>query len=147
MTRRNLLKVVPVLLVAAACDDGTGPSPAELEGTWTATRIEFVMAANAATRVDIVPLGGSATLVLSAGKTFQFTIINPGEAPFTASGTWSASVDVLTLTFSTGLQGTMEFDMSLNGNALTLSGGGSEYDFDDDGETEDARLNLGLTRS
>jgi hypothetical protein len=147
MTARHPLAYSALFFVAAACGGGsTSPPPQGLGGSWSASKIEFVAATNSSTKVDIIPLGGAASLVLNADNTFQFTMALPGEAPLASTGTWSATSDVVTMNFATGLHGNWQFDMTLSGNTLNLTGAGSEFDFNDDGHAEDARLNLVFTR-
>lgn len=144
------LRTIPLvaLLAAVACgdDDGTGPAPATLAGTWQATKVEYVLVANPNTRIDLVQLGGTATLVLESAGAFTAVSTFPGEPPFTSAGTWSASADVLTLSFISGQFGTWQFDMTLSGNTLTLSGADADFDVDDDGQDDPAKLNLVLVR-
>lgn len=129
-----------------ACDDGTGPSAEELAGTWNATKAELVSVANPSIRLDVVALGGTVQLVLNENKTFTLTSTLPGEPAEVASGTWSSSVDQLTLTFTSGLSGDMQFDMALSGDTLTLGGADDDFDFNDDGVEEPAKVYLTLAR-
>lgn len=148
MKLHRFLSLAALALIAGACDDdGTGPSPASLAGTWQATKVEYVEVANTANKVDIVPLGGTATLTLTEAGAFTAVSTFPGEAPFNAAGTWSVSSDVFTLNFTSGMSGTQQFDYSFSGNTLTLNGADSGYDFDDDDQDEPAKLNLVLVRS
>jgi hypothetical protein len=94
-----------------------------------------------------VAKGGSVLRVLRDNKSFDLTISEPGEPVDQTSGTWSSSADVLTLAFSIGsISGTMQFDMSLSGSTLSLSGADTSYDFDDDGVEEPAKVNLTMAR-
>jgi hypothetical protein len=138
-----------ILLAAGACndDDGTGPSPSALAGTWNATKFEYVEVANPANKIDVIPLGGTLTVVLTGAGAFTAASTFPGEAPFNAAGTWSASADVFTLNFTSGMSGTQQFDFSLSGNTLTLNGADAEFDFDDDDVDDPAKLNLVLVRN
>jgi len=132
-------------LGAAGCKSSTGPEEAAgLVGTWRATKAEFVSIANSSKKVDIIVQGSTLTLVLDS-STFVLTITDPGESPLVRSGTWSSSTDVLTLVTTSGGSGESQFDFSLNGNQLTLSGGHIQFDFTV-GNPEEAILNLTLVR-
>lgn len=132
-----------VAAMAVACSDDTGPSEGELTGSWLATKVELVSVANPATKIDLVALGATVRLVLAASNTYTLTLIVPGEPQEVQTGTWSASKDVLTLSDSDGDQ---QFDMSLNGNTLILTGASGEFDFNDDGVDEAATVNVTLVR-
>jgi len=138
--------VVVLVAVVGGCGSGTAPSPQELAGTWRATRVEFVSAANPATKVELVSTGAVYTLTLTASGTFTLTGTHPGDDPLSVAGTYSASVDVLTLTYTSGFFGESQFDMSLNGNSLRLDGGHVPYDVNGDDQDEEALLNLVLAR-
>ena len=132
---------------AVACGGSSGPSPQTLAGTWGATKAELVKASNSATRVDVVAKGGTVQLVLRDDKSFDLTISEPGKPVEQTSGTWSSSSDVLSLSFTFGsISGRMEFDMSLSGGTLSLSGADTGYDFDDDGVEEPAKVNLTMVK-
>jgi len=127
-------------------DGGGGPSASELAGTWSASKAEFVSVANPATKAEIVAAGGTVQLVLEQTKAFTFTITTQGDPPWVLAGTWSTSSDVLTLTYTSGLFGESQFDMSLSGDVLTLTRGHVGFDFDDNGVKEEAMMNMDLAR-
>jgi len=131
--------------VACGGDGGAGPSPQSLVGTWGATKAELVMVSNPSTKVDLVAMGGTVQLVLTTANTFTLTVSMPGEPLEQSGGTWSSG-DVLTLTYTSGRSGNQQFDISLSGNTLTLTGADTDYDFDDDGVYEAAKVNLALLR-
>ena len=146
-----------LLLLLAVCvascgsgDDGNGnptsPSTqATLAGTWKATRAEFVNASNSSQRVEIVALGTTLTLTLDSGGSYTQKIVDPGQAGQTTTGTWSASKDVLTLK-PTGSTGNTQFDMTLNGSTLSLSGGHVAFDVNGDDREEETLAYFVLTR-
>lgn len=144
-------KKVLIFLAAAAvlgalgCKSSTGPEdPTSFIGTWHATKAEFVSVANSSTKADIITQGSTLTLVFSS-STFVLTITDPGQSPEVFNGTWSASMDVMTLTWTSGLFGESQFDWSRNGNELTLTGGHMPFDFTP-GSPEEATLNLILVK-
>lgn len=148
MRRKCLLPILFLLPFAAACgdDDPAGPPADDLTGTWTATSLELVSVANANTRVDLITFGYTCTLTLEEDGDFFITVVDPEIGNIGGSGHWS-STDVLTMEFLEGQFGvTWEFDISLTGVTLRLTGADAEYDFDDDGTEDAARLNLTLVR-
>ena len=136
-----------LVLVAGACgSDASGPSPAGLAGTWDATRFAYVSASNQSVKVDVVPAGTAVTLQLLESGTFSLVATAAGSTVFSRAGSWSASTDVLTLNFTSGAGGNWQLDMKLNGNTLTLLGANAEYDFNSDGQPDDAHLDTAFTR-
>lgn len=126
--RTMVVALLAALATLGACkNDGTGPSAAELTGTWEATTA-----------------GGSATLVLGAGSvcTLQMTI--PSNPTWNFTGTWSASVDVLSLDLTGPFNPTWQFDMTLAGNTLTLAGADTDFAFN--GSLEAAKLGFEWAR-
>lgn len=141
--RGHCLALSLLLGAVAACSgsNATGPSPASIVGTWQATKVQYVSTTGLGT-VDLVAQGGTATLVLDADHTFQYTCTPAGKPAEVLTGTWDVS-DVLTLSMSPTNE--MQFDASLSGNTLTLTGAYRDYDFNNDGMGEPARLNMTLT--
>ena len=143
--KRTWLMGLATTALSLACGggNGTGPSPETLTGTWQATKAEMVSQANPATKVDLVALGGQVRLVLTGSKTFTLTVSMPGDPDEITTGSWSSSVDLLTLAYASGA---WQFSMTLSGDPLTLSGADAEYDFNDDGQDEPAKINLVMVR-
>jgi hypothetical protein len=148
--RGNMKKTAFVLLVAvpflvlAGCKSSTGPDADTIKGTWDATKAEYVSVANSSTKVDIIVQGSTVVLVFNS-STFSLTITDPGEAPWVANGTWSASIDTMTLTWTSGFSGESQFDFVLDGDELTLTGGHVPFEFTA-GSPEEAILNLILVK-
>ncbi|HEX9894071.1 MAG TPA: hypothetical protein VGA78_09095 [Gemmatimonadales bacterium] len=138
------------LLLLAACggdDDGAGPSPSGLTGTWRATKVELVNVANPTEKVELVALGMVLTAELNANETCRITSTFPGQPEEVITGTWSSSSEVFTIRHSEGGNTiTWQFDWNLSGNTLTLSGADNELDFDGDDLGDPAKLNLVLVR-
>lgn len=143
-TARRFLALATVLGGAISCggENSAGPSPSSITGTWQATKVEYVSTTGLGT-VDVVALGGSATLVLNADQTFTYVCTLGATTIEDLTGTWDTS-DGLTLSMSATNK--MQFDASLSGNTLTLAGADRGYDFNDDDVWEPAKLNLTLTR-
>ena len=131
--RTRAIALLVAMVAAGGCKskNGTGPAPAELTGTWEATKIEFTRVASPTMTVDVVPDGGSATLVLAAGGACTFVIANTDGPDGTFTGTWSASSDELTLDLAGPFfDTTWQFDMTLTTDVLTLSGADTDFTFD-----------------
>jgi len=133
------------MLTVPGCKSNTGPEDDDFVGTWHATKAEYTSVANPTTKVDIITQGSTLVLVLNSAGSFTLTVTDPGQDPETFGGTWSASTDVLTLTWSTGMSGESQFDFTLDGDELTLSGGHMPYEFTP-GTPEEATLSLILVR-
>ena len=150
--------LVVVAAIAAGCggdggssNGGSSPaspsgssSPQGLEGTWKATKAEFVSAANSSKRVDTVAQGTIVTLALT-GSSFVYTIADPGKTPNVTNGTWTSTRDTMSLK-PNGVTWSWQFDMSQSGNNLTLNGASVEFDFAANGVMEQAKLYLTLVR-
>jgi hypothetical protein len=137
--------VAASLFLVAGCKSSTTPPPADsFIGTWHATKAEFTSIADSGTKADIVAQGGSVTLVIDAA-TAVMTITKPGEDPVVDTASWTASSDVFTLTWTSGLNGEAQFDYVLNGDNLTLEGGHFPFDFTP-GDFVESTLDLILVR-
>jgi hypothetical protein len=133
------------LVFVAGCKSSTTPPPADsFIGTWHATKAEFTSIASPSTKVDIVAQGSTLTLAIDASAAVM-TIHESGLDDVVYHATWSASSDVLTLTWTSGLNGEAQFDYSLNGDNLTMEGGHVPFAFTDD-NPEEALLDLILVR-
>ncbi len=84
-------------------------------------------------------------MTLKATKTYETTVSWPGQPDETTSGTWEASSDVLTL-HEAGIASTQQFNYTLSATTLTLSGADDEFDFNDDGVMEPAKVNATAVR-
>jgi hypothetical protein len=132
------------VLAAIGCKGATTPEVESFVGTWSATKAEYESVANPGTKVDIITQGSTLTLVFTA-NTCVLTITDPGEAPFVANATWSASTDVLTFTWTSGLNGDTQFDYVLDVDELRLDGGHMPFEFTA-GNPEEAILSLILAK-
>jgi hypothetical protein len=150
-TFARVFMVVAAALAASCGGDsgsGTPASPStltSLAGGWKATRAEFVHASNSSVRVEIVSMGTSLTLTLDSGGTYSQKIVDPGQAGQTTNGTWTATQDTLTLKRA-GMTGDMQFNMTLSGATLTLSGGHVAFDVNGDGRDEETLAYFTLSR-
>lgn len=145
---RRLLPALSVVLLASCGgdDDSAGPVDNDLVGTWDATAIQLTSVANPGTVLELISLGANGRLVLQSNGDFGLSVGVPGEPTVFGNGTWGAT-DVLTLTFGEGdIDGTWQFDIDLNGDTLRLTGADAEWDFDEDGTEDAAKLDLTLIR-
>lgn len=146
--RASRFAAYAALTVSLACGgDGSGPSRTEFEGTWDATKLEFTNVANTSEKVEVIALGATYTIVLVSDGTYQATLGVPGSAPEVTTGTWSVSSDVITIK-ETGSSGDQQFNWSLSGNTLTISGANTDFDFDGNGPRGDeaAKVSAVLVR-
>jgi hypothetical protein len=135
----------------ASSSDGSSPSGPSgtssstgIEGTWKATSAVFVSVANSTKRTDVVAQGAVVTLVI-ASSGFTLTFFYPDRSPAVTTGSWTSSRDTLTLKPS-GVSWSWQFDMSQNGNNLSLGNAGFEFDFSGTGVNEQAKLSMTLVR-
>lgn len=143
---RLLLTLSVLFLASCGDDDATGPVNSSLVGTWDATTIQLTSVADPGTMVELISQGANGRLVLQADGGFGLSIGVPGMDTEFGNGDWS-STDVLTLSFGEGdIQGTWQFDFDLNGDTLRLTGADTEWDFDDNGTDDPAKLDLTLSR-
>ncbi len=148
MQRFMSVLIALALATLAACGGSgstTAPSGQTLAGTWKATKAEFVNSTNSSQRVELVALGTTLMLTLDAAGTYTQKIVDPGQAGQTTTGTWTSSKDVLTLR-PAGKSGDTQFDMTLSGSTLSLSGGHVAFDVNLDGRDEETLAYLTLAR-
>ncbi len=139
---RTLSLGVLIGVLSACSKESTAPSAESIVGTWSATKVQYASTTGLGT-VDVIALGGTATLVLNQDMTFHYYCALGQKTIENIVGTWDVS-DGLTLTISPTNK--MQFDASLSGNTLTMSGADRSYDFDNDNELEDAKLSMTFTR-
>jgi hypothetical protein len=152
----GLVVLVALTATVASCKKSSSmapspaPSPATVAGTWRATRAEFVSATNPALKVEVVSRGTTIVLVLESAGGFTYTLTDPGASPAVYTGTWRTDTldgrPALKLTWVTGLFGSAEFNMTLSGDTLSLSGGHVPYDVDPNVMFEETILNMTLAR-
>ena len=133
---RNPLCVLALPALLASCGDSTGVQPDDLAGTWTATSFVFQSVATPALQVDVVD---------EQDLTITATIQSSGDVSLTITGTGINETSNGTLTV-TGSNFTLVLDgdtstgtISRDGDVLTLTfTSGLEFDFDQDGTDEPA---------
>ena len=135
-----------LVLVGACGDSGTGPDSNGLIGDWHATKFEVVTTASPSATFELVALGGSMSAEENADQTYRLTTRVPGNPDEVVTGTWSSTSHVLTIQYNGQSSVSLQFDWTLSGNILTLSGAAGVFDFDGDGFDDDATLNMVLVR-
>ena len=142
-------KAIGSLLLAAslgACSDSTGLDPDDIAGTWVASVWVFTNPANTSQTADIMALGGSFMLVLNADGTFTSTIQEPGDdLPDVDTGTYEVVGSLITIAES-GQGSPTGFQAVRNGDSMTLTTSGEDFDWDDDGQDDPASMRLVLNR-
>jgi hypothetical protein len=131
-TRDRALLGAGLAILALACGEATGVTIADLVGTWNATKLEFTNKANPAQKVDLVPLGAQARLVVEPS----------GRAITTFSFQGSTEVDTsqIVIRGDTLLVDGRRVLFTLSGNTLTLTFNDESFDFNQDGTPEAAIL-------
>jgi hypothetical protein len=132
------------ICIGCGGDDTAGPSPASVVGTWQASKVEYVRQSPPMS-VDLIGLGGSAELVLDADHSFIYTMTEAGQSPDVTTGTWQLGGEVMTVS-PDGLSFSWQFEASLSGGTLKLTGADSEFDFDGDDVPDAAKMNLEFHR-
>jgi hypothetical protein len=125
--------LLPVLAMLAACDGGTAPPIDEWAGDWVASQFKIVSDADDNDVVDLVDMGGIITLELTENHEFTMILDVPDHLDLMVTGTWSASVDVLTMNFESGLSGQWQFDYTFSDGDLYLADAMTDFLWDFDG--------------
>ena len=126
MRHLALTTVAALALVSVNCGDSV--APADLVGTWSATKLQFTNQANSSETIDIVAEGGSFTISILANGTWQATLAIPDMSPQVGGGTYDVSGTDLVL-FETGDPVGTDYSISLSGNTLTITSTDLTWDF------------------
>jgi hypothetical protein len=127
--------------LALAC--GSDVVEDDLIGTWNATEFVFSNFEDPVTDFDVIAMGGDLSVVIRADGTYTLTLSQPLAEPEVIEGDWVLNGDVLTL--DEGVDA-VAFEISLNGDTLTLHSEDVEFDFDDDGTDDPAQVDVTLVR-
>ena len=156
----NLSLTVLLLSVCIACSsddedlsislDGPVLSVSDFSGNWNATNAVFE-SLDGSLRVDIINVGGSATLAVQSNGRFTITLSVPGQASEVISGELGFNGDEygssLIVIFDGDARDDYElFNISLNNGVLSLSGQ-TTFDFLNNGSETPATLDLTLERA
>jgi len=127
---------------AVACGDSTGVTVSDITGTWSASSAVFTNLANSSEQFDLIADGGGTiTATFSADGSYSISITVPPDPAELDVGTVDVRGDTLTLAES-GQGSPTDFIASVSGNTLTLTTDEEEYDFDDNGTDDPARLRV-----
>lgn len=140
------MRVVKCFLAGAAiaalgaCEGATDITVENLLGTWNATAYVYSQV-NGSEQVDLIASdGASFTMTVEADGTTTSSFDNGQGSTSTDSGSFNVEGTTLTL-------GGVAYTASLNGDRLTLTADGLQYDVDGDGTEEEATLTITLQRN
>jgi hypothetical protein len=133
--------IVPLLAgLAVACGETTVPVD-DLIGTWNATEFVFANFEDPVTDFDVIAMGGDVTIIIRADNTYTITST---LLDLDIDGDWVLDGDVLTL--DEGTVDEVAFEISLDGNTLTIHTEDVEFDFDEDGTDDPAQIDATFVR-
>lgn len=114
---------------------------ADFEGDWTASKFEFTNLANATETYDMIADGGEFDMTIAAGGTFSFSFVFPDQSTENSTGTWEIFGDVLIITDDADSYiSVMQYTTGTD--TFTMFSNDDGYDFDEDGVTELALLEI-----
>jgi hypothetical protein len=150
---RMVTAAVGAAMIAPGCGDdnsGAGPDPneltlSELVGTWDATGLEAANRADLSEKVDLIELGGAATLKIESNRRIAFVATFESETE-AATGSFTIGNGFLYIDGDAG-QESMTLSCSLSGDTMTVANTAQTYDFDGNGIEEGARITMVLERS
>ncbi len=157
-TKSVLLAVLFILFVAASCGEKDPPitpdgpfNISELAGNWEATSASFIRDSDAMS-VEIIGDGGTVTMAVQSSGRFTMTI-DPSDRPaYTVSGEMFWEIWEGNYYFSiewADYPGDWDsYGATLTGDTFEIFGGfdTGEYDFDNDGTSESARISFTFVR-
>jgi hypothetical protein len=145
--------MVGALTVACGDDDEgtTGPTIADLVGTWNATTVNLTWNANPTTEIDLVQgLGLTVQIVVNADGTYTFSasqgavVVQSITGDFNITGSNSFT---LTNDDEPGETFSGTFSLTNSDNTLTVNMPVvSIFDFDQDGEDDDSEMDATFSR-
>lgn len=121
--------VVAPLVAGLALACGSDVAEEDIVGTWNATDFVFSNFEDPVVDFDVIDAGGDITIILRADGTYTITSV---FLDLDDDGDWVLNGDVLT--FDDGTVDESAFDVSLDGNTLTIHGEDLEFDFGDGDE-------------
>lgn len=146
MIRKRWMAVAGlVLAAAAACEDPTTVTTADLYGLWGAVAMVYTSQADGAVQSDLlISEGATYSIELVSDGTYASQLTRPSLPTLSESGTFEVLSGRLVLSPSGGADRilALEFNQSL----LTAREADTEWDFDQDGAMEPASLEMVLDR-
>lgn len=132
--------VATAAALLGACGSPTEITVENLEGTWDAIAYVYTNKANTSQTADIVALDGATMVVTVQANGTTTSTFNDGKGGSSSnSGTFEAEGQTLTLAG-------VAYQASLDGDYLSLMNDSGQYDFDANGSTEPATVNILLRR-
>ena len=135
----DTIAVGTMALAALGCGESTGITAQDLEGTWNATQYVYTNDANTSESVDIIQMGASFTMTVTAAGAVSTVFINGVGGTSSNSGAFSSDGTSLTMAGDS-------FQAERSGSQLTLTDPNSEYDFNNDGSDQPAALVIRIVR-
>lgn len=118
-----------------------------LAGTWNVEVFEYTSATEPPVVRDLIQEGGSATLDLTTNGAYTLTVVPAGGQPDVTNGFMVVEGSVI-LVSDTSVPGeTTAYDLSFNGETMTLITTEVGFDFNNDGVSDAATLRLVFERT
>lgn len=133
--------VVAPLVAGLALACGSDVAVEDLAGTWNATEFVFSNFDDPVVDFDVIDAGGDVSIIIRADNTYTITSV---LLDLDIDGDWVLDGNVLT--FDDGTADEVAFDISLDGNTLTVHTEDVEFDFDEDGTDDPAQLDATFVR-
>ena len=142
--RRSALALT-VVLAAGCADDPSDVTASDLYGLWGSVSMVYTSQADPTFSVDVVGTEGvTYSLQLISGGTYEAHLSGPGLPATVETGTFLVQNQQLLLFPEDGPDRTLGIDF--NQSLLTLREEDALWDFDDDGTSEPAELEMVLDR-
>ncbi len=158
--KRLLLTLLTIALALPACgdDDGSGPDLITMEdvaGAWAATMFRAVSLDDPSVQFELIAAGGAMSVVVQPNGSFSGSVTFPNPAvgqlvTIPIAGTFTMiSQTEMNADFAVEIpplleDGLVEFE--LVGNTLSLHQDVTNFDFDNDGQFEDAVFDATMVR-
>jgi hypothetical protein len=124
----------------------TGPTVADLEGTWDAEVFRFVSVPAATDTIDLIGLGGSFTVTVATYGRYTSVMTPPLGVPETDTGTMLMEADTLIVVSDTAPDEPQFLVFAMPAATRLELSGDATADFDGDGVEDPARLEAVLRR-
>lgn len=138
--------------LGAGCGNGEedgvmSVSEAGLVGTWQATSVQVINPADPmALPLDLIMMGGSATLTITPNSRYAFVQMEAGGQPETSTGAVIVEDGLLIFNDDAFPGDPDEAAFMLSGSTLTIILFEGEFDFDDNGVEEPANITFVFQR-
>ncbi len=142
----NLINLIMLGSLALGCGDDNNPltTASDLTGTWEALSVEFTNRSQAQT-AEQISRGTSATLTIQSNSRYLSEIRDDQGRIETDAGVMIVRGETLVFNPDNDANDRI-FSFEYSGNLLTLNRDDVEFDFNDDGFDEPARVEMVLQR-